>query len=191
MPAIARGYEAIYQRFINGKLIYKPDPNSDAGKREFPFSQFANTLEGEINLSGLTFKDYYDNNKIKDVDDFLRIKLGYRKVKENDEKTTVWIVPKFVVEDSLNNRTVGGLFSNITGKKSVAEHYRSIMSNWSSEIGIFWTWGNHDLAWCDHVLNKHVDKILSKNLDVMYCEWAGVTGGIGNKAPLAIFFLQF
>lgn len=74
IPEIALGYEEDYLHFINGKLIYRPDPDSDIGSIEFPFSQFADTLEGEFNLYELTFTDTLDKNKIKNVDQYLRIK---------------------------------------------------------------------------------------------------------------------
>ena len=51
VPKIAHGYEGIYRRFISGKLIYVPDPNSDTGKIEMPIAALFNPLEGIFDLS--------------------------------------------------------------------------------------------------------------------------------------------
>lgn len=45
IPA-ARRNELIYQRFLNGKLIYKPNKDNDIGKVELRIADLANPLQG-------------------------------------------------------------------------------------------------------------------------------------------------
>jgi len=112
--------ERIYQLFYNGKLVYKPDPNSDRGKIELPIAALTNPLEGEFNLSGCG-----------DAGQYLSINTGYRKGKkaENVNKVEIWFVPKFLVERDL---------------ATTASHFQPIMGKWTAPIGIFWTWGGWD-----------------------------------------------
>jgi tetratricopeptide (TPR) repeat protein len=136
-PAIARGYEAIYDRFMNGRLVYK----GPAGERSFLISDIANSsLEGEFNLNGLTFTS---GSTTYNISDYLRIKLGYRKVKENEDKTTAWIVPQFV------SRAGDSSFNAV---------------QWTSDVGIFWTWGQYGLTDFDYLTSMQFDEISTKNL---------------------------
>ena len=139
----------IARRFLNGKLIYKPDPKSDKGKIEFPIADLSNPLEGTFDLSGCG-----------DTGKYISIATGYRKSKlpENAAKVEVWIVPKFVVE------------KNVTGP---ASHYRAVINDWDSPVGIFWAWGGDDLKSYDYLINKSFDEISTKNL---YDNWQGRTG---------------
>ena len=88
-------------------------------------AQFANPLNGEFDLSGLKY-DY--NGKTYSVNDDLRIKIGCRELKENEKKTTVWIVPKYVVDKS------NSLFKKVS---------------WSSDVGIFWAWRRNGMQYFD------------------------------------------
>src|SRR6185437_1750732 len=45
-PSVAEDHEEIYDRFLNGRLIYKPDPKSDEGKVELRISDLADPLDG-------------------------------------------------------------------------------------------------------------------------------------------------
>lgn len=154
-PAIARGYEAIYDRFINGRLVYK----GPAGERSFLISDIINSsLEGEFNLSGLTYKNH--ENKIVPVANDLRIKVGYRKEKESESKLTVWITPKFLIQSGIT-ASPGILIKRISGP---AAHYSEIMANWSSPVGIFWTWGNYDVSDFGYLTTMQFDEISTKNL---------------------------
>jgi hypothetical protein len=130
IPAIARGYEDIYLRFLNGKLIYRPTEGSDVGKIELPIAALSNPLEGEFDLS-----------RCGDTGQYLSINTGYRKGKKtaNASKVEIWFVPRFVVEKEL---------------RATATHFQKIMTaeKWpeSAPIGIFWTWG----GWDNFKLNK-------------------------------------
>ena len=120
IPEIATGYEKIYSSFVLGKLIYKPDPNSDTGKIELPFRDLANPLEGEFNLI-----DCGNSSK------YISISTGYRKSKKskNSYKIEIWLAPRFLIEKEIN---------------LTARHFQPIMAEWNAKdapIGIFWAWG--------------------------------------------------
>jgi hypothetical protein len=157
VPQIARGHEAVYNRFINGRLVY----NGPAGERIYPIADILNSsLEGEFNLNGLT---HTSGSTTYNIGDYLRIKIGYRKVKENEHKTTVWIVPQFMIDKAQH------------AFKSVA---------WYAPIGIFWSWGKYDLSDFDYLTSMEFDDISSKNLYGLgaragrqpRARWCGFTG---------------
>ena len=123
IPEIARGHEEEYLQFLRKRLIYKPDPHSDAGKIELPIAALANPLGSTFDISGCG-----------DSGNYLSFATGYRKGKnqKNANKVEVWIVPRFLVEKELET-TVG--------------HFREIMDKWPRRktVGLIFTWG----AWDD------------------------------------------
>jgi len=136
---------AEYPRFLNGKLIYKPDPNSDKGRIELRIADLTNPLEGTFDLS-----------KCGDAAQYLSINTGYRKGKrpENASKVEIWFAPHFIIE------------KNLAGS---ASHFKDIMGSWDPRIapvGIFWTWGNYDnLGWYDYFTTQSFDVLSDgKNL---------------------------
>ncbi len=147
-PEIARGYEAIYQQFLSGKLIYKPDPNSDAGRIELWIADLRNPLEGTFDLS-----------RCGDASKRLSISTGYRKRinLENARKVEIWLTPRFVVE------------KDVTGT-APASHYRGIMKGWTAPIGIFWDWGGDDLKYYDYLITQSPKHISDKDLYYLYYE---------------------
>ena len=167
IPEIARGYEEIYRRFLNGKLIYKPDPNSTTGQLEFPFSSLSNPLEGTFDLS-----------RCGDTGTYLSIATGYRKTKlaANKDKVEIWITPKFVMEKALNTS---------------AKHYGPIMTadKWTSPVGILWTYGNWSETDgdCGYLTNKQFDEISTKNLYENWCESAARGQHLGLRIPMVTF----
>jgi hypothetical protein len=88
IPDIARGHEDEYRQFLRGKLIYKPDPNSDIGRREFPIASLANPLAGTFDIAGCG-----------DSTEHLQISTGFRTALNpaNANKVEVWVVPQFVL----------------------------------------------------------------------------------------------
>lgn len=117
IPEIARGYEDIYRRFVNGKLIYRPTEGSDVGKIELPIAAFSNPLMGTFDLS-----------PCGDTGQYLSISTGYRKEKkqENTNKVEIWFSPRFLIE-----REVNTLASN--------HHMRTILPSWGgtrASVGI-------------------------------------------------------
>src|SRR5579871_3206007 len=75
--------------FLNGKLIYKPDPNSDVGMKVMCISDLMNPLEGTFDLS-----------TCGDADQYLSINTGYCKGKrvENVNKVGIWFVPRVLIK---------------------------------------------------------------------------------------------
>lgn len=141
IPEIARGYEEIYRRFINGKLIYKPNQDNDVGRIEIPFMSLKpSPLEGTFDLS-----------RCGDVGKYISIATGYRKGQKwaNANTVEVWIVPKFVVERDLS---------------TTARHLAPIMGSFTSPVGLFWTWGRWDdsseqLGWYDYLTVQNFDDL--------------------------------
>jgi hypothetical protein len=86
---VCRGYEDVFQRFLNGVLIYKPTAGSTVGEITLRIRDLANPLESTFDLS-----------QCGDAGQYLSISTGYSKGKlaANSRKSEVWIVPKFVVE---------------------------------------------------------------------------------------------
>jgi serine/threonine protein kinase len=136
IPPVAYGYEAIYQRFLNGALIYT-DPQS-RNQITLPIKELANPLEGTFNLS-----------LCGDTGKYLSIATGYRKGKkpENTSKVEIWFAPRFLIEKELN---------------STAAHFKPIMGNWKQEapVGMFWTWGGwDDMGWYDYLTNESMENL--------------------------------
>ena len=142
-PPVAQGHEEIYDRFLNGKLIYRPNPGSDEGKVELRIADLADPLEGTFDLS-----------RCGDMEKHLSISTGYRKGKrlENARKVEIWFAPRFLIEKELND---------------AASHFAPIMRNWKQEalVGIFWTWGGWDhLADYDYLTTETMDDLSKINL---------------------------
>lgn len=167
IPEIARGYEEIYQRFVNGKLIYRPNKNSDAGKIELRLAEIMNpgTLEGTFDLRGCG-----------DTGKYLSISTGYKKGKiaANQGKVEIWFTPRFMVE------------------RAAPPQYRTIMDEWrnnsAATIGIFWTWGNDDnLESYDYLTTQTPENISDNNL---YEKWSCAvrTGPPGVASTACITF---
>jgi hypothetical protein len=116
IPDIARGHEELYERFIRGKLVYKPNIDG-RGMVEVPISSLGNPLDGTFDLS--TFGD---------TSRHLRIHTGYKKCKiaANSDKVEIWVCPHFL--------------------GAIAPQFRHIMRQWESPIAYFWTCGSHDVA---------------------------------------------
>ena len=146
VPEIAKGYENEYIRFWNGKLIYKPDPQSDYGIVELPISDLANPLSAVFDLS-----------RCGDINDCLSISTGYKKSKtqENEQKVEVWLAPRFLI----------GREILIT-----ARHFQRMIDSWPKEepVGLFFTAGDWDnLSWYDYnVVSKTWGDSLRK---AFYC----------------------
>lgn len=142
LPVIAGGYEDVYRRFINGRLVY----NGISGKRKFLIADVVNrdTLNGEFNLRGLS---YNLDGKMCPIDECISIKVGYRKAVESETRVTVWLTPRFLIDQS----------------SSAFKYVR-----WSSDVGIFWTHGRDDVDSFDYVTTKQFDEISTTNLRDFY-----------------------
>ena len=146
IPEVAKGYEEIYRRFLNGILIYNKG-NSDEVMR-LPIAALSNPLEGTFDLS-----------KCGDIGQYLSISTGYRKGKnlENSSKVEIWFSPRFLIEKQL---------------KTTAWQFNKIIGSWSESkapVGIFWTWGGwDDLTWYNFLITESIDVLGSENLWIKY-----------------------
>ena len=121
IPAIAVGYEALYQRFLGGRLEYRPIPGSDAGLITLLFRDLLEPLAGTTNpLSAI-----FDLSRCGDAGQYISINLGYKKIKtpSNANKIEIWICPKFLVEQERPSA------------------FALIMGKWEAPVGYFWVWG--------------------------------------------------
>jgi hypothetical protein len=149
MPEIATGYEEIYLRFINGKLIYKKDQPDQV---VLPIAQLINPLEGKFDLS-----------QCGDTALYLSIATGYKKAKNpaNANKTEIWFTPRFLIERNDITQFIPIMTS----------------ADWPSahEVGIFWSWGGGDVANnnYDYLTTKTCNELSTKNL---YENWGKAWG---------------
>jgi hypothetical protein len=148
------GYGEAYQKFYNGKLIYRPNKGSDVGKIELRISDLSNPLEGTFDLS-----------RCGDVGKYLSISMGYRKVErvQNANKVEIWFVPRFLIEKEIG--------INMTAQ-------RFIFGKWDerAELGIFWTWGgNGGLLSRAYIWSEGMDNLSKLNLDERF-SWDRVEG---------------
>jgi hypothetical protein len=156
-PIIPQGHKSIWQKFLTGVLIYKPNLNNDDGLVELPIAELAKPLEGTFDLSNCG-----------DAGRFLSISTGYRKAKkhENEYKVEIWIAPKFLIEKDI---------------ATTASHFKPIMDEWQEDIpfGLFWTWGGgltdsrgevvgDDSSCYEHLTTSPVDEISRNSL---YKSW--------------------
>lgn len=138
IPLIAKGYEEIYKRFYNGRLIYKKGQPDEV---VLPFSGLSNPLEGTFDLS-----------RCGDAGRYLSIATGYKQSKNpaNASKVEVWIAPKFLIE------------------RNYATQMSGVVIQWTSTsapIGLFWTWGGSEAsAGCDYLTTETVDNISANNI---------------------------
>jgi len=119
----------IYQRFLKGVLIYRPQKGSDVGRVDMPIASLANPLEGTFDLS-----------RCGDIGKYLSISTGYRKEKkaENASKVEIWIVPQFLIKSALG--TTAHHLAAVNKRAHRAEAY------------ILWTRGDwDDLTWYDYL----------------------------------------
>jgi hypothetical protein len=140
--ASAAGHEAL-QRFMDGRLEYRPTPGSDVGMITLLFRDLLAPLVGAANPLSATF----DLSRCGDAGNYLSINIGYkkRKIPANAGKTEIWICPKFLVEEEL---------------ATTASYLAPIMGQWEFPVGYFWTWGNYDVATDNYqyLLNGIIDQ---------------------------------
>lgn len=134
----------VFNRIYNGKLIYRPNHNSDEGRVELPISAFKHPFKGEFDLS-----------KCGDTRQYLSINMGYRKKKnpKNVDKVEIWFAPRFLIEKECNAK---------------ASHFKPIVDNWKQEqapVGMFWTEGGWDrLDQYDYLTSSSMDELEIINL---------------------------
>jgi|JI61114C2RNA_FD_contig_51_405928_length_1070_multi_2_in_0_out_0_1 hypothetical protein len=134
----------IFDKFYNGKLIYRQNPNSDNGKIELLISGLNHPFKGEFDLSNFG-----------DIEKNLSINMGYRNrvKKKNKERIEIWLSPWFLIEKNINTTTKD--INNIFPKEL----------SLTSPIVIFWTLGKWDrLDSYDFLTKKNLSEISQLNL---------------------------
>lgn len=132
------------ERFLKGKLIYRPTEGSDIGMIELPISALENPLEGTFDLS-----------QCGEAGKHLSISTGYRKRvrAENENKLEIWLAPRFLIERNLN---------------TTAGHYKNIMGQWNENncpVAIFFNDGDWSkLIYYDYNVKQNFDEINELNL---------------------------
>lgn len=156
IPRITTNDEKIYNRFIKGKLIYKPNKDNDIGRVEIPFSTLSEPLNGVFDLS--------DKSKFGDLDEYLSISTGYHMQQNTKEKKVkIYIVPRFVVFDDSENTS----------------HLVRVKNNWhKNDIGIFSKWGDWTDSSCYDFSHYDFAQLASRNLYQLDCD-SGIWGMYG------------
>ena len=134
----------VYQKFVKGILIYRPDGKTDNGRVDLPISSLLDPLEGTFDLS-----------QCGDLGEFLSISTGYRKGKrlENAYKHEIWFTLRSLVKRDIERKS---------------SHFKEIFPNkWQENkpVGIFWTCGGWDNLECyDYLTDQSMDDISNNNL---------------------------
>ena len=149
IPEIARGYEDIYQRFLRGVLIYKPNKDNDVGRVDLPIASLLNPLESTFDLS-----------RCGDAGQYLSVSTGYRREATKSANPTKWevfITPKFLIEGY---------------KTTTAAHYAPICnSSWTAPFAVIQDYGGWtDINWYWYHVSLTDEKLNTKNLYEICCE---------------------
>lgn len=143
IPIVARGYEEIYQRFLEGVLIYRPDGKSDNGRIDLPISSLLHPLEDTFDISG--------------CGDFARdlsISTGYRKGKKaaNAKKIELWLTLRFLIEMELEGS---------------ASHFKDIFlceGQVRRQAAIIITLGSDEIDLYDYLALENIEELSGNNL---------------------------
>jgi len=178
-PLAPQEDEEIYRRFVNGALIYKPNPKSDVGMVTFPIRELENPLKGTFDLSCC-------GKKGKHLTKYLSISTGYRQGKkpENAKKIEIWICPRSLIEKEW---------------KTTASHFKPIMDNWKQKkapVGIFWTdGGESNQVSYNYLITQSMDELSKGNL---YEKWylsgnrgKGTADLIKRQNEVEVFYVSF
>ena len=152
----------IYQRFLNGVLVYKPNQDSDEGMVRLPIRNLANPLKGTFDLS-----------ECGDIGKYISISTGYREAEnpENKDKIEMWLAPRFLVEAKLDGS---------------ARHLKEIFGDWveGNAMGIFWTRGSWEyMEWYDYLVTKDLNEISASNFYDLWLKAKNTIGKNGQPTP--------
>lgn len=140
------GNEEVYRTFLNGKLIYRPTPESDDGSVALDFKR-NRPFEGAVDLSACG-----------DIGKFLVITTSLSNFFAlHPDQLVIGIFPRFLVKKKIT---------------TTASPFEGIMKEWdeaSTPAGIFWRWGSWDLKWFDYLTQSTLADISSRNL---YDNWS-------------------
>lgn len=149
--------EETCRRYLNGRLIYKPNQDNDIGKIEMRVADLANSLDGTFDLS-----------QCGNAGKYLSISTGYKKgwKSENDKKIEIWFVPRFLVEKQINGN---------------ASHFKTIFpAQWqkTAPVGIFWTGGGwKNIGNYNYLTNRNLDCLSNNNLHAYYTQARSIRNG--------------
>jgi hypothetical protein len=135
----------VYQRFLRGKLIYRPKEESDEGRIDLPIIELDNPLEGTFDLS-----------KCGSSGKYLTISTGYpRKERRAGDagKVEIWFVPRFSMKKEMTTK---------------ATPFDSIFNSWKEnvEVGVIWTWGGDlNLLDYDYLITENMDNLAKDSLN--------------------------
>ena len=149
--------EAICQTFLNGKLVYRPNPDSDEGMIKLSISDFANPLKGTFGFTARSLRITTDLSV-------------FFAVENENPKVNILIAPRFLINKYIS---------------TTATQFAQILEHWDKDmapVGIFWRWsGDEDLSRFDYLTSGTLDDIASNNL---YENWrAGRAAGWGEDCP--------
>jgi hypothetical protein len=150
--------EEIYRRFLNGVLLYKPNPGKD---------DYTNAISFPIRRLLIPLDGIFDLSQCGDAGEFLSIATGYRKGRtdKNNDKVEIWLAPRFQIEKKL---------------ESSAAHFLPIMNGWNEDlapVGMFFTAGDWDrLDWYNHLVDQDLDSISACNFLANWRESASYGG---------------
>ncbi|MBA3813337.1 MAG: hypothetical protein H0X26_02415 [Alphaproteobacteria bacterium] len=141
--------ETVFQQFLNGTLVFRPNLASDEGKISLKISDITTLFKGPLDLS-----------KCGDVAQKLVITTDPSVFLDKDkyeDKFLILVTMRSLIEKKIN---------------STASPFEPIMKDWNEDIapvGIFGRWGMWTiLSWQDHHTTANLDDISSKNL---YDNW--------------------
>jgi len=139
--------EEIFRIFLEGKLVYKPDPNSDARKKEFRIRDFVNPFGGTFPLSACGETDNFSQ--------FTTDPSVFFAIDDENSKVNILIAPHFLINRYISTTT--NAFTAMIG---------TIMGNWDKDkpVGIFWRWGLFDATDFDYLSSSSLDEISSRNM---------------------------
>ncbi len=143
------GNEAIFQRFFNGVLQYRPDPTNNDDMVTLYFSHFKKNL----------FNGTFGRPEC---------------VAAADMPLVTTSLSDFFAPHP--DQVVIGFFPHFRAERIVASTpnhpFKAIMGNWDKNIapvGIFWRWGSwNDLTWYDYLTQSSLADISSRDL---YGNW--------------------
>lgn len=140
--------ENIYQIFLNGRLVYKPDSKSDNGKIVFKILDFLPSPFGTFNLS-----------QCGNTAECLMITTDpsvFFEIDETDPKFKILIGSKFLIQRFKNTHT---------------SRFAAILDNWDNDkapIGLFWTGADYELSSYDYLVSSPMVEMSSRHL---YQNW--------------------
>lgn len=161
----------ICERFLNGRLEYKPNASNDIGRIELRIADLANPLEGTFDLS-----------HCGNAGQHFTISTGYQRREHEDlPELIILLSPRFLVERDINGS---------------ASHLKNIFPDeWptTAPVGILWTWVADDMDCYDHLSNQTMDELSNGNLYEKWFEYnaCDAAGDLDEEERPNYFYVHF